>query len=93
MSETNHPLYEKLIEIDDGRFKKIAEALEIAWTCFECSIFNQKAKDGYKCACTPYCIGATLHPRVVSYLLWKLDIITEDEHHKNLKIGKYEEKE
>jgi len=86
----NHPLYKKLIEIDNGRFKKIVETFDIDGICFNCCQFNEKAKDGYKCACTPSCIGATLHPRVVSYILWKLDLITEDEHHKNLGMGKYE---
>jgi hypothetical protein len=87
----NHPLYKKLIEIDQGRFKKIVETFDIQGICFECRCFNQNAKDGYKCACTPSCIGATLHPKVNSYLLWRLGLITEDEHHKNLKIGKYDE--
>jgi len=87
----NHPLYKKLIEMDNGRFCKILSTFRISNECFKCRTFNQTAKEGYLCGCTPFCIGSTLHPRVVSYLLWKLDIITEDEHYKNLKIGKYEE--
>lgn len=86
----NNDLYKKLIEIDNGRFKTIIETFRIKSICFKCCCFNQKVKNGYKCACTPSCIGATLHPSVVSYLLWRLNLITEDEHHKNLGIGKYE---
>ena len=79
-----NPLYKKLIEIDRGRFKKLVETFDIKDVCFNCSIFNAKAEDGYRCGCAPCCIGATLDAGLKSYLLYKIDVITEEEHHRNL---------
>jgi len=79
-------LSEKISEIDDGRFKKLCDALEITKECAKCQYFAYYENDSYMCAVTPQCIGATLSFEVKSYILWKLDFITEQEHRNNLGI-------
>lgn len=79
-----NPLYKKLIEIDRGRFKKLVETFDIQDVCFKCRYFNTKTEEAYLCAVCPNCIGATLDAGLKSYLLYRLDIITKEEHHRNL---------
>lgn len=69
-------LKEKLIAIDNGRFKNIIESLRVNDICFNCHHFNYiqypNIEDGYRCKCEPFCIAATLHPELQDYLLRKL---------------------
>lgn len=80
-----------LIDIEDGRFKNIINALEIKEVCGECDHFNlsiQDPREGYRCKCTPSCIAATLNTSVISYLNYKLGWIDELAHFENLGINR-----
>jgi len=65
-------LKEKLINIDNGRFKKLIDALSIEEECYRCHSFNPKAKNSYRCAVTGCCIGHILSEDLLAYLLKKL---------------------
>ena len=82
-------LKDQLKAIDNGRFNKIIEALDVKDICIECNHFNYTLNDirkGYRCKCTPSCIAATLHPDLQSYLLMKINVIDKKEHLHNLGI-------
>jgi len=73
----------KLREIDAGRFGKLLRALEVTEECGRCDHFNLSVNDpdkGYRCYCESSCIAATLSPRLISYLNWKLGWITQGKH-------------
>jgi len=80
------PLKDRLCEIDDGRFQNIINSMEVTPECENCQCFNYTADDSYLCAVTPYCIGDTFSDKVKSYLLYKLDIISYEEHLKNCEL-------
>jgi hypothetical protein len=76
-----------LLAIDDGRFSAIFKAMKVVPECLACDFFNLSLKDPekrYMCCCAPTCIAATLSPRIISYINWKLGWITEKEHDKNI---------
>jgi hypothetical protein len=72
-------LKEQLVAIDNERFKELIEVLEVKDVCFKCHYFNPKQYpdplDGYRCKCAPYCIAATLHPKLQEYLLKRVILI------------------
>lgn len=77
----------RLLEIEDGRFSGIINALNVHDYCAECAYFNPTINDtskGYRCKCVPSCIAATLHPDLQSYLWHKLGWIDQDTHHRNI---------
>lgn len=76
---------DRIRAIDNGRFNKIISALSISEECSRCHIFDSNAADSCRCACIPSCIGVTLSENVKSYLLWKLERISEEKHRTNLK--------
>lgn len=69
-----------LFKIEPERFGPLLKTLTITEECLDCNHFNPKAEGGYRCAVSCDCIGVTLATSLKSYLLWKLDILTEDEH-------------
>jgi len=77
-------LKDRISEIDKGRFKDMAEAMNITPECEKCHSFNYKVKNAYLCGVTPKCIGATLRDGLKSYILYKLDKISYEEHLKNV---------
>jgi hypothetical protein len=81
-------LTDKLKKIDNGRFEKIMSVLDISDVCFECGYFNLTKGDFYRCRVFPGCIGATLSKDLISYLNWKLDFISSEEHLTNLRLDR-----
>ncbi len=77
-------LKDKLISVDNGRFKDLIESLDVKNICLKCITFNQTLVYDpdieYRCAVPGKCIGATLRSELISYLLWKVDVKTEKEH-------------
>lgn len=68
-------LKEKLIEVDNGRFKKLILSLNVTSSCEKCFHFVPTIKDqskAYRCKCVPTCIAATIHPDLQEYLWSKL---------------------
>ena len=77
-------LKQRLQEIENGRFKKIIDALEIKDACERCYFFNYKVGKDYSFRCRIGCLGDIISERLKSYFLWKLGIITEKEYFENL---------
>ena len=77
-------MIEKLYSVDNGLYKDLLIAVRAKEICFECSFFNQTLPNTpdhqYRCKCAPQCIGATLSPELISLLLWKAGVKTEQEH-------------
>lgn len=76
-----------LCEIDGGRFEDVVHTLDVKDICEKCGYFNPAIKDPgqrYRCHTMPHCIAATLHPRMQSYMWWKLGWIDEAAHHRNI---------
>lgn len=82
ISYTKESLNTLISSIDNGRFNKLFEAIELKSVCMNCSYFNHsdKVKDSYRCRSAPGCPGATLSSELISYLLWKMGEKTEKEH-------------
>ena len=83
---------EKLKQIDNGRFTNVLEPLHIQDECFKCYYLNPKITDpreGYRCCCVGSCIAATLSTDLKSYLFWKLNEITEEQHLRNVKEERF----
>jgi len=81
----------RLKEIDGGRFSKLIDSLQVSDECLKCYYLNPKITDpglGYRCHCIGSCIDATLSDEVKSFLLWKLNEITEEQHIRNMGAGK-----
>lgn len=72
--------YRELMAVDDNRFKKLLDSLDITDSCFDCSYFNPKNKEIYRCRVAGMCIDATLNPDLKSYLLWKTGLKSQKEH-------------
>lgn len=83
-------LTELLYSIDNGRFERLRDVLKIDNVCWGCSYFNQTLEktpyNTYRCNCAPSCIAATLNPALISYLLWRTGIKTEEQHNSFLGI-------
>lgn len=80
-------LKKKLIAIDNGKFEKIIKSLTVKPICGECYYFMPTIQDpghGYRCKISGTCIADTLDKRLLSYLWWKLELITKDEHLTNI---------
>ena len=79
---------QRLKEIDNGRFAKLIDAIDVTEECQQCFYLNPKVTDpgmGYRCRCVGSCIAVTLSNEVKSYLFWKLGEITEEQHVINVK--------
>ena len=87
--DDNDTLFDKLCEIDKGRFRGLINGINVSETCQKCNSFNLAIKDkwkSYRCAVAGTCPAATLHPHLVSYLNWKLGWISGKDHMKNMGI-------
>jgi hypothetical protein len=62
-------LKEDLSNIDNGRFRKLIEAMDVKDVCYNCRSFNPKVMTAYVCAISGYCIGHTLSEDLLAYLL------------------------
>ena len=67
-------LKEKIKKIDNGRFEKLVDVLNIKDICWKCYYFNTSVDPGerYRCYVTPTCIAATLNPDLQRYILEKI---------------------
>ena len=82
-------LSEKIIAIDNGRFEKIINTIDVKQICEECYYFNPTITDSdlaYRCKAPGLCIAATLSKNLLSYIWWKLELITESDHLANIGI-------
>ena len=89
LSKENQKMVDIMSTMENGRFKRLIDAINISDECFKCCYFNFKEKCHNKCASIPTCFGSTLSRSTKSYLLWKLGIITQDEHFQRIGFGKY----
>ena len=71
---------DKLLGLNNGKYRKVIGALDVTDECLKCKAFNCKANDNYLCAVTGSYIGVTLSRRVNSHLLLLLGVITKDEY-------------
>lgn len=60
---------ERLIAIDDGRFEKVLNGLNVKPVCEGCNTFNPLKRESYKCAVLGRCPGITLSDRTKEYLI------------------------
>lgn len=76
----------KLLSVDNGRFKDVLVAIKVKKVCWECAYFIPPAIDPtagfYRCKCMPLCIATTLSPELLSYLLWKVELLAENDRKK-----------
>ena len=64
-------IVEKLLNVDNGRFKKILEELKLNDMCCECYHFNPNIQDpgqGYRCRISGSCVAATLNSDLIKHL-------------------------
>jgi hypothetical protein len=84
-------ILDKIKDIDNGRFSKLFDTIRIDDDCMRCFYFNPTITDpglGYRCKAAPTCIAATLSQNVQSYILWKLGVITMEQHTHNIEADK-----
>ena len=69
-------LYDKLCEVDEGRFKPLIDTLDVKAICESCHHFNNKLDKtySYRCRCAGSCIDATLNSKLKDYLLLNITI-------------------
>ena len=77
---------ERLCKIDNGRFKKLIEVLDVKDVCEDCFSFNEDHRNSYMCGVVPLCIGRTLSYDLKRYILWTLyDEEDKEEYERKLK--------
>lgn len=68
---------ELLCRVDQGRFEKIVNALDVNDCCANCLSFRKDAFGQYLCAVEGSCIGCTLSEGVKDYLWTRVKIAME----------------
>lgn len=79
---TDSYIIKRIVNVDDGRFKQLFDVIRLSPNCLECSTFNTKLPSvcGFRCRCSPSCIGATLRPELMFYIQWMSGFLTSDEY-------------
>lgn len=68
-----------LLTIENGRFKKLFESLNITDECFKCSYFvNNSNSQFYKCYCLGTCIARTLSVELKLYMYKYIDYFCKE---------------
>jgi len=80
-------MIDEMKRIDNNRFEKILDSFNITKECLNCRIFIFNKEHSYRCAASPGCVAVTLSSKIISYLNWKINIISEKEHHRNVGLA------
>lgn len=78
-------LRDRVRAIDGERFHDFSDATILKDECLNCHYFNDTVPVGqsYRCRCLPRCPG-TVGEETKSYLLWKIGVIDEAKHMRNI---------